>query len=582
MWSSSLASCNVCWSLPNRHELSPSVPPFLTLPALLPVTVPMKIVWFIVRKAPGITCLALLTAAVSGVCSGSLIALINSAVGPHPVVSGHLGLKFLVLVILTLASAISANIVISYLYRKFLLDLQMRLATKITQAQLRKLEDIGKSPLLAILTEDVDKISDVASELVPLITNLVTGLVCFGYLLWLSWQAFLGTTVFLLIGVVTYKLLIRREQKILTAGRDQIDHLYRYFHDLTDGIKELKLNQDRCQRFLNQELRPTARTVQMHLLMWDVVYAAISTWGRFLILVVVGLIVFLLPRYITLDPGVLTGYILALLYVRSALLSVIGSLPRLSEAAVALRKIESVGLDLAPDSPRSNQGLALPQSWRALSLVDVTHSYYHEREDEIFTLGPINLTFQPGELVFLVGGNGSGKTTLAKLITGLYPPETGSIDLDGMAIGDHNRTPYSQLFSAVFTDFHLFSQVSHHHSPQLDAQAQTYLARLHLDHKVSIQQGRLSTTALSRGQQQRLALLTAYLEDRPFYIFDEWAANQDPIFKAVFYTEFLPELKARGKAVLVISHDDGYFHIGDRILKLTDGRLSQNPVPLPR
>jgi putative ATP-binding cassette transporter len=88
-----------------------------------------------------------------------------------------------------------------------------------------------------------------------------------------------------------------------------------------------------------------------------------------------------------------------------------------------------------------------------------------------------------------------------------------------------------------------------------------------------VKDGKLSTTELSQGQRKRLALLTAYLEDRPVYVFDEWAADQDPLFKTVFYERLLLDLKARGKTVLVITHDDRYYHIADRIIKLDDGQV---------
>lgn len=73
-----------------------------------------------------------------------------------------------------------------------------------------------------------------------------------------------------------------------------------------------------------------------------------------------------------------------------------------------------------------------------------------------------------------------------------------------------------------------------------------------------------------------MALLTAYLEDRPIYLFDEWAADQDPIFKKIFYTEFLPKLKDQGKTLLVISHDDHYFYLADKIIKLDYGKIEDN------
>jgi putative ATP-binding cassette transporter len=113
----------------------------------------------------------------------------------------------------------------------------------------------------------------------------------------------------------------------------------------------------------------------------------------------------------------------------------------------------------------------------------------------------------------------------------------------------------------------------------LDATAFKYLTQLHLNHKVEVKDGVLSTTELSRGQRKRLALLVAYLEDRSIYVFDEWAADQDPQFKEIFYSNLLPALKAKGKTVLVITHDDRYYHLADRVIKLEDGKLHYDQQP---
>ena len=94
---------------------------------------------------------------------------------------------------------------------------------------------------------------------------------------------------------------------------------------------------------------------------------------------------------------------------------------------------------------------------------------------------------------------------------------------------------------------------------------------------MTLSQSGFSTTHLSHGQRQRLALLGAYLEDRPIYVFDEWAANQEPQFRNIFYRQILPELKARGKLAVVISHDDRYFDVADRLIRLTSGVLAAPP-----
>jgi putative pyoverdin transport system ATP-binding/permease protein len=216
---------------------------------------------------------------------------------------------------------------------------------------------------------------------------------------------------------------------------------------------------------------------------------------------------------------------------------------------------------------------AINWHWQRLAFKQVTHSYHRENEASQFILGEINLTLQPGELVFIVGGNGSGKSTLAKLITGLYIPESGAIYLDDQVIDAEHREWYRQHFSVVFSDFYLFDRLLGLDQPNLDQQAYDYLQQLQLDRKVTIADGKLSTISLSQGQRKRLTLLTAYLEDRPIYLFDEWASDQDPVFKEVFYRQFLPQLKAKGKTVLVISHDDRYFATADRIIKLDYGQI---------
>jgi putative ATP-binding cassette transporter len=192
-----------------------------------------------------------------------------------------------------------------------------------------------------------------------------------------------------------------------------------------------------------------------------------------------------------------------------------------------------------------------------------------------FRLGPLDLAFEPGQITFVVGGNGSGKSTLAKLITGLYVPETGFVTLNGEKIEHGNVEWFRQNCSAIFTDFHLFEDFVGLDRPGIDDEVRRYLAELQLADKVTVQDGRLSTIALSQGQRKRLALLTALLDDRSIYVFDEWAADQEPRFRDVFYSDILIGLKRRGKTVVVITHDDRYFHCADQIVKLDFGQVAE-------
>jgi putative ATP-binding cassette transporter len=280
-----------------------------------------------------------------------------------------------------------------------------------------------------------------------------------------------------------------------------------------------------------------------------------------------------MPTVTTIDAKTLTGFALALFYMLIPLGDIIILYPTIARANIAMDKINSLGLSLTAAKLEEDSQPPRPLSFTKIELRGITHSYHRESDNKSFTLSPMDLTFHAGELVFLVGGNGSGKTTLAKLICGLYTPESGEVRLNDEPVTDQTRDRYRQLFSVIFSDFYLFENLLGLAAEELDARAEAYIKQLQLHHKVQIQDGALSTIELSQGQRKRLALLTAFLEDRPFYIFDEWAADQDPFFRDVFYLHLLPELKAKGKTVLVISHDDRYYSLGDRIIKLDYGKI---------
>jgi putative ATP-binding cassette transporter len=253
---------------------------------------------------------------------------------------------------------------------------------------------------------------------------------------------------------------------------------------------------------------------------------------------------------------------------------IMNSLPQLTRANVALNKVEELGFTLASQgSEQAEEEPSQTDMWVKLQLSSVTHRYRRDGEASDFILGPLDLTFKPGEMVFIIGGNGSGKTTFVKLLTGLYTPENGAIYLNDEPIGPDNREAYRRHFSAVFSDFYLFETMLGLVDNELDRRASEYLQRLKLAHKVQIERGKLSTTDLSQGQRKRLALLTAFLEDRPIYVFDEWAADQDPYFKDFFYMNLLPDLTSRHKTVFVITHDDRYYHLAERIITLDNGQV---------
>jgi len=440
---------------------------------------------------------------------------------------------------------------------------------------LRQLEEIGSARILVALTDDIFNITQALLAIPVVAVNLAVLLGGAAYLAWLSWKILAVLFGLIVLGGLGYRLMVARAFHWLTFARAEEDRLFGYFRALTEGIKELKLHRTRRGAFY-QNIHDTTEVYQKHNVAAEICFITAQNWNHLLYFGLIGLILFVIPHLASFSHETLTGYVITSLYLMGPLAGVMTSISLFGRASVALNKVNELGVSL---SSHSTESCTFDQvepdvSFSRLELKGVIHAYHREEEDSHFVLGPIDLAFHPGELVFLVGGNGSGKSTLAKILAGLYVPEAGEIRLDGRLVTDQNRDEYRQLFSAVFSDFYLFENLLGLKNANLDSQAEEYLERLHLHHKVKIRNGTLSTTAVSQGQRKRLALLTAYLEDRPFYLFDEWAADQDPYFKGVFYTQLLPDLKSRGKTVLVISHDDKYFNVADRIVKLDYGKLA--------
>lgn len=510
---------------------------------------------------------------ISGGASAGLIALINDAIAQssrQPLIAPFVGLVLLALISSSLSQFLLVDLSQDAVYQ-----LRMQLSQRILSAPLQQLERLGPSQLLATLTEDVQAISNTVFVIPTLCVDIAVICGCLVYLGWLSGWVFLAVAIFLVVAIALVQILIAAAYRYLALARLEKDRLFKQFRGITEGTKELKLHSTRRQLFFDEDLAVTATASRSYTKTAFKIAALSSSSGQLLFFILIGLLLFGATRVIPNAQSVLPAYILTITYVMRPIEGTIAQLPNLAVANVSLQKVKKMGLALA-ERAEINSVRPSAASWQTLELNEVVHTYHSEDAASHFSVGPINLTLKAGELVFIVGGNGSGKSTLAKLITGLYLPDSGELRLDGEPIVESNREGYRQLFSAIFSDFYLFERLVSTEALTLDAQAQMYLEKLDLNKKVSVKNGQLSTTSLSQGQQKRLALLAAYLEDRSIYLFDEWAADQDPIFREIFYTQLLVELKQRGKTVMVISHDDRYFHLADRLIKLDYGQIESD------
>lgn len=529
---------------------------------------------FLLRDARAMMVLMVLTGLLAGLSSVGLLAVINKLINGAGTTADGFAVAFIGLALLKVSSNYLSQLLLVTFAQKTILRLGMDLCWKVVRAPYRTLERRGPHEILATLTDDTNAMAWAVNGLPGLAINVAILAGCSLYLAWLSWQAFLGVVVLAVLGLLGYRRLYQRVLQSSLAVRESKGVLFEHFRSLTEGMKELMLHRGRRDTFVEQDIRQAAESLRRHNLITTKHYLTTDSWTQVLFYGLIGVILLLFPRLLSLSGESLTGYAFAMLYMIGPMWGLLGMVPTLSRGQVALEKIESLGLALEEGSREGGAERPVAQGSHCVEFSQALFAYESRGEDERpFNLGPLELSIRSGELVFIIGGNGSGKSTFVKLLTGLYLPQQGRVTLNGEAIVPATQDWYRQHFAAVFSDFYLFKKLLGLDPSLVASQADGWLKTLRINHKVTIQDGEYSTINLSQGQRKRLALVTAMLEDRPFYVFDEWAADQDPQYKDVFYGELLPELRARGKGVIVVTHDDRYFHVGDRVLKLDDGRI---------
>jgi putative pyoverdin transport system ATP-binding/permease protein len=568
---------------------------------------------FLLRGSWLTIAVSVIVGVIAAAASLGLIRMIHHTIRGRHAPSDTMMYEFIGLAVIVLITRVISQVIMSRFAQRTASTMLRHLSRQVLRVPLRNLEEFGTQRLQKILTKDV-QIVGAAIKVIPNVCIKSTMLVCgIGYMIYLSPKLFGSLALFAGLGGGAYYLMSRRGRRLMRESREDQGALMRHVRQLIRGLKELKLHRQRQDAFLDKGIGAADAALRERQISGQKLNAVSSTFGRFLFLAAIGLVLFLWPKIEEMSGNDLFifGFILLFLMRQSGSLTgnvnllfgkARGATRRLQMLGVTERNLEEEGLLLAGEPVNPN--------WERMELVAVTHSYNREGpadfadeppddpaeevegleggaadidvpepprregEENNFVLGPINLTLNRGEITFIVGGNGSGKTTLIKVLCGLYTPELGEIRLDGQVIDLNRRESYRQLFTGVFDEVVLFENLYGVTPEQVDERARQYLTALHLDREVTITDGKFSTTeALSKGQRKRLGLIAAYLEDRPIYVFDEWAANQDPLFKRVFYTQILPDIKARGRTVVAVTHDDNYFHCADRIIVLRDGRV---------
>ncbi len=218
-----------------------------------------------------------------------------------------------------------------------------------------------------------------------------------------------------------------------------------------------------------------------------------------------------------------------------------------------------------------------------LSIENISHSYL-QGDKLLHILNGCNLRVAAGEITALVGNSGSGKTTLLQLIGLLEQPQSGDIQIQGVAtckLNDAARTNLRRhTYGFVYQFHHLlpeFSAIENIILPQLVAGVDRHAAKEHankllnalgLSHRLEHR-----PKQLSGGEQQRVAIARALANNPKILLADEPTGNLDPTTSAEVFNLLVDQVKQQGIAAIIATHNHDLARSMDRCVELRDGKL---------
>lgn len=535
------------------------------------------------RSSPNLFFLSIILGVCTGLCYALLIPFVIYATNASMVTDTKLLVEnynffksptsdmakiFLVTCLIIIVIKSLSNMLSVYIAQKASVQHRIALYKRINMLSYANLEKLGQAKLINLLNLDIPALTGAASSLPTIWISLITIIGTLGYLIYLNTKIFIFVLVCLVIAVITYQLPIFLAVKYFGRGREHYDRVQQGVTGLIYGAKELKLSQFKSKEYINEELiAPEQATLNQNII-GQAIVTVTEAYGEIISFLVISVVIFHLPYVYQVTQLELFGIVMALLYLTGPVGMVLGAFNNIQHGKVALKKMTGF-YDMMVEETVPFKEAGIPQ-WQHFRLKNIAYQYT-DRLDK-FALKSISLECEKGQITFITGGNGSGKSTLSKLISLHYTPSEGQIFVDDTPLDETNISAARELVSVIYSDFYIFPKL---YGDCDSLRIHSYLQKLELDEKVKITDNRFDTVSLSDGQRKRLALLSLLLDDRPICLFDEWASDQDPRFKAIFYEEILPELKASGKVVIVISHDDRYFSCADQLVVMDQGSIRE-------
>jgi len=540
----------------------------------------VHVVQLLMREAPDAWRRSLIVAGIAGVGNAAILGIINRSASLASADSSLLNFRLLLLCALCLLAFFLgkryALIQSSVVVEQMIKDRLIRVSNKIRHTELELVERLGHGELFTKVCQDTSLISQSGLILVNAAQQSLVLLFSLCYIAVLSLPAFAVTLGTIAVGVLIYFQHAESAQVSLLRLKEKEARLVDALDHMIDGFKEIRLNRKKSDAVFGEfaELSETVRSLKIDTqiaFLVDIMFSDVFFYS------LLAIVVFLLPRFDRTTGSVVLMTTAAILFIMGPLALVVQAAPVFQRAKAAIANLAVLEEKL--DRASSSGDGPIDSRWRGFETIslDSVVFTYAERDGVhgSFSVGPMSTQIRRGETIFIVGGNGSGKTTALKLLTGLYFPQSGTIRVDREVLTHGNVQTYRELFSTVFSQFHLFDRL--YGMEDADPQAvQAILEEMQLSGKTRFKAGRFTDLNLSTGQRKRLALAVTLLENKEILVFDEWAADQDPHFRKYFYEVVLQRLKEEGKTVIAVTHDERFWKHADRVIKMEYGSIVEN------
>jgi len=512
----------------------------------------------------------LLYAIPNTILSFAILYIINNALSGNPkFLTNQMGWLFIGIVLATYLVNIVFQKKLNQYSFQLLYKNEKEIFRKILQAQLASLEKFGSQRFYTVV-EDIRLFAWIPETVTHTINNILMLILCIAYLFLLSVKSAVVILVLILLLSGFYFLIINSMSGKVRKLRKQNETYYKYVNDLIKGFKELKMSTNRRINLMNKYLGPNRDVAEQLDFKINFTFLSINIISQYGLYVVLGIVLFLLPQIGMLNQANVIQYVVIILFIAGPINNLINMQNIYTRLFVSNQRINKFLEDFKSEAPAPKAEDKI-SSFKSLEFKEIEYKY-KIGEETTFMLGPINLTINQGETIFIIGGNGSGKSTFINLLTGLYQPHGGQLILNNHIEQNYNEN-FQELTTSIFTNNHLFSQNYDDYILENNPRYKKLLKLMELNNVVDGDKDASARRSFSKGQSKRMSMIFALLECKPVLVLDEWAADQDPHFRKYFYEKLLPQLKAQGKTIIAVTHDDAYFQHADRIIKFDYGKI---------